>query len=238
MAGTGTLQRGLQKDLKNCIAFLKTRELGSGDLIYVALKLAEGNLSANVSKQFEYKSNRMKLDDVRRGADVPLDVSISAKFTFMLSNFSGDGSGPEENYSLHEILEGVEYGANEDHGQPKFRGTREPWLSAFGCPPYCCDIEIHDNPALECPDTEAIGEAYLLRYFRAEGIPADFSSGVINISGKCHIIRPMVMRCAGPEGTSPSGYPNFTYTREEDAEPFGDVTGDGGSWPDDPRVNG
>ncbi len=234
MAGAGKLQRGMQIDLKNTILFIKTRALTTGDLLFVALKFAEGNLSVDIAKNYMYRGNRGKLDDVRRGDDVPLSVSFSGKFTFMTSNFEGDGSGPEENYTVHEMLEGVEYGNVDTHGQAKFRGTRESWLNDFGCPPYCCDIEIHNNPSLECPDSEALGEAFLIRYFRVEGLPTDLSSGSCNVTGKAHVVRPITMRVAGPEGTSPGANPNFSYTSEETAEPFDDAD-EGGVWVADPR---
>ena len=235
------VQRGTSIDLKNVVLFLKTKELGSGAWAWMALKFGDGNLTHAINKSYDYKMNRGKLDDVRRGDDQVLDVSFEGKFTNLLSNFADAGSGEVETYSLHEILEGVEYGVGQSvgHGYPKFAGTRESWLAAYGCPPYCCDIEIHNNPALECTHTEAIGEAQLIRYFRPTSISGDFSSGMVNVSGEAHVLRPMVARVAGPAGTPPSNGTTFGYNKEINAIPFDDLGGPGGVgaayWPLDPR---
>ena len=223
-------QRGTSVDLKNCVLFVKTKELVTGVSAWMALKFGEGNLQHTIAKNFDYKKNRGRLDDVRRGEEQVLAVSFEGKFTNILSNYEGAGSGEAETYSLHELLEGVYYEPGSNHGAPKFAGTREPWLVAYGCPPYCCELEIHNNPALDCPDSEAIGESQLLRYFRATNIVADFSAGMVNVSGEAHVLRPVVMRNAGPAGTSPGTYPNFTYTNELNAEPFSDS-----DWGLDPR---
>lgn len=219
------LQKGTSVDLKNCVLFLKTKALGADDLLWMALKFGEGNLQHTINKSYDYKMNRGKLDDVRRGPDQVLSVSFEGKFTNLLSNYGGES---DETYSLHEILDGVEYGV-EDHGEPKFAGTRETWLNAYGCPPYCVDIEIHNNPGMECPDSEALGEAQLIRYFRATSIAADFSSGMVNVSGEAHVLRPVVMRVGVLD--SGVGTNQFTYVKEEEAEPM-----DAALWGDDPRA--
>lgn len=231
MPNQGT-QRGTSIDLQNCVLFLKTQLLNGAGSAWTALKFGEGSLNHNIDKSYDYKGNRGRLDDLRRGPEQVLKVSFEGKFTSILSNAVEAGSGELETYSLHEILEGVEYGI-EDHGSPKFAGTRESWLTAYGCPPYCCDIEIHNNPAMDCPDTLAIGEAQLIRYFRPTSISSNFQNGMVNVSGEAHVLRPMVMRCAGPEGTSPGTMPKFTYSREQDAAPFDNVPE--GPWPLDPR---
>lgn len=222
------LQKGNAADLKNTVLFVKTRALVSAASVWMALKFGDGSMNWTINKNYQPMMNRGRLDDIRRGDDALLDVTFDGKYTFALSNYAGDGSGPEENYTLHEILEGVEYGI-QDHGEPKFQGTRESWLADYGCPPYCCELELHNNPALDCPDTTAIGEAKLFRYFRATSIQVSYDTGMCNVSGQCHILRPMVMRCAGPLGTSPAGYPKFAYSKESDAAPFT-------TWPDDPRA--
>lgn len=214
---TTGIQRGASIDLKNCVLFAKTLTAGSV-LVWIALKFGDGSLTHTINKSYDYKKSRGKLDDVRRGEEQVLDVGFEGKFTAMVAN---TGAGPDETYALHEVFEGVEY-LETDHGEAKFAGTRESWLAAYGCPPYCVDLEIHNNPRMDCPASDAVGEAQLLRYFRSTSIAADFSTGMVNISGECHILRPMVRR------PQPGTFPG-NYTTEADAAPFED-------WADDPRA--
>jgi len=177
--------------------------------------------------QYNQMLDRGKLDDIRRGDDSPMTVDFEGKFTRFISNSAGP---VDETYTIHEMLRGVSRKNDSSFGKPMFAGTREPWLEAFGCPPYCVDLEVHDNPVLECPDSEALGEASLIRYFRANSIQADFNIGMVSISGSAHVLFPINDRVGGPDSTAAK---KFNYSDIEDAEPL-DVANPS-FWVADPR---
>lgn len=225
-------QRGQSIDIRNCIVFLKTLALDTGNLVFMAIKIGDGQLSFTESQAFTPILNRGKLDDIRSGDQQQVALNINGRATFFLSNI--EGPAQDETYTANEILRGIEYGNIDDHGRPKFRGTREDWLTAYGCPPYCADVEIHNNPGLACPDTEAVGEAMLFRYFRVESINPDLSAGNVSISGNCHITQPMLARVAAFGGVQPAqaGSGIFSYNDERLAEP---MDANGTFWAADPR---
>jgi len=237
MANKNTLQRGSQVSLHNCVLFIKSKYT-NGDPAWMALRFANGNLSASNDYEYTYMYDRGKLDDVRAGDEKPMKLSFEGKFTFVSSNEGVTEEAFKENLTVHELLCGREMRNNVDHGTPRLTGIREPWLTAFGCPPYAVEIEVHNNPSLECPDSEAIGEAFLYRYFRAESIQANFENGTLSVSGSAHILQPMSARCACLGGVVPNdeGSGEFSYTDVRLAAPMDDATeGDVNFWALDPR---
>ncbi len=218
-------QKGTQTTLKNHVLFLKTKASGvyaPGDRCdtYLGLKFGEGNFTWNMTKNQEYMLDRGVLDDVRKGDEAPLEVSFQGKFTFTKTN--GD-----ENYTVHEILDGHDFG--DPDANPIFVGAVENWLATYGCPPYAAELELHNNPAMDCPNTSAHGEATLFRYFRTDSINVDINGGTIDVSGKCHVLRPIPKRIDASGGSGGS----FGYVKAVDAEPL-DLN-DAAFWPDDPR---
>ncbi len=219
-----TMQKGAQFNLKNGVLFLKTKESapaygpGARCDIWMGLKFGEGNFTWSIAKNFDYQLDRGKLDDVRSGDEAPIDVSFQGKYTFCKSRGN-------ESYSPHEIIDGHDF----EDGTVLFNGAAENWLSEFGCPPYACELEFHNNPAMECPGTTAHGEAQLFRYFRAESIQCDARAGTIDVSGKCHILRPFIKRVDASGGSGG----DFGYIKKQDMVPLDDSTPT--VWPNDAR---
>lgn len=223
------LQVGKSIDLRNVALFLKTKTAGvlmdsqTPCDVWTLMKFGEGTFTYTEADEIEYERNRGKLDDVNKGDDQPVEVSFEGKATFVTSRI---GSDPAETATIHEIVSGKNYA----EGGMKFQGTGEQWLSDFGCPPYTCDLELHNIPQLECPTLLVHGEAHLFRFFRKTSLEWNPETKRVNCRGACHITEPFVIR------------PNFAtlyaaelaegQLREADLQPLHDL---GGTWPPDPR---
>jgi len=231
MAIISGMQRGAAIDLKNCFVFLKTKALITGDLVWMALRMGSGQLTSSEPASFNYILNRGVLDDVRPGDDAVTQVNISGRFTNYISMAGG---AVDETASILEIVKGKHRGNIDDHGTPKYAGTREDWLSQFGCPPYCFDIEVHNNPGVQCPDTDAIGEATLFRYCRVTSNNPDFSGGDLSLTVEAHVTQPISARCAalGKSAPGDEGSGVFAYNKWQQAKPL-DYTAT--FWKVDPR---
>lgn len=193
---------GNRINMKNVVLFIKSAtELVTNPspvppiLKYTIVQFGEGNLTWTINDApIEYMPDRGLLDDVTSGDEAPLDLSFEGKFSRIVRP-----AGDPEPLTIAEMVKGYKYGET-DHGQMALAGLREPWLvfdsagtNQISCPPYACELEFHNNPKLECgPINGLLGEAHLFRYFRADTVGVDIRAGQISISGKCHIIIPMV----------------------------------------------
>jgi len=222
LIGASGLQVGKSVDLANVALFLMTKATEvATEYDWVLMKFGEGNLTWTLSQEPVYELNRKELDDVSKGNASPLEVTFEGKATFVAS------SGTEP-HTVHEILTGYNFAT----GAKQFYGTPETWLSEYGCPPYCCQLEFHSIPQLECPLSSALGEATLFRYFRASSIGWDTSSKRVSVRGMSHVKIPFVQR--------------FDFAAAYAAELGDEVLTEGelvplknlgGTWPDDPRAS-
>jgi hypothetical protein len=216
---------GNRIDMKNVMMFLKSATAletaaNPASLVWMAVQFGEGNLTWTINDAPpEYMPDRGLLDDVRSGDQVPLDLSFEGKYSRIIRP-----SGDPEPYSIAEMVKGYEFQDNDDHGTMQLAGIREPWLvfdansTQIACPPYACEVEVHNNPKLQCGlDSGILGEAQLFRYFRADSVAVDTRAGQISVTGKAHILIPMIRRAV-----------NFAYATSADAEPLLD-------WHKDPR---
>lgn len=207
------IQTGARIQLRNVVLMLKTRTIGNSGLpdIVTIMRFGNGNLQWEAGREsYEHELDRGELDDVRANEQMPLTLSCEGRLTYHLSRGS-------ESISIPEIVKGLEYGNFSTHGKPKYRGVREPWLEANGCPPYAFEIEVHQNPRLMCPDSQAFGEAFLFRYCRVPGVPADVNNGTFSLSAECNVLIPVVQRV------------QFSYSSAKDAQPLT-------NWVADPRA--
>lgn len=215
---------GTRIDMKNVVLFLKSAtDLESSpnptSVQWMALEFGEGNLTWTINDAaIEYMPDRGILDDVRAGDQAPLDISFEGKYTKIIR------TAGTEKYSIAEMIKGYEY-QETDHLTYALAGIREPWLvydstgaDQIGCPPYACELEMHNNPKLSCGDISIVGEAQLFRYFRADSVAVDTRAAQISVTGKSNVIIPMVRRAI-----------TFDYDKIADAEPLTD-------WTKDPRV--
>jgi len=213
-------------DMKNVVMFLKSATDLEPDpnpvsMVWMAVQFGEGNLTWTINDApVEYMPDRGLLDDVRTGDQAPVDLSFEGKYTRIIRPV---GTDP---YSIVEMVKGYEF-QETNHQTYQLAGIREPWLvydstgaTQIACPPYACEIECHNNPQLQCGDIGILGEAHLFRYFRADSVAVDTRAGQISVSGKSHIIIPMIRREV-----------DFGYTTIADAVPITIP-----AWEKDPRV--
>ena len=141
----------------------------SGDVTFggrkLEIKVGEGNLTFTENSPREYKKNRGRLDTVRDADEEPVDVSFDFVWEF-LSAVAGSTTP-----TIKEAL--------------KQSGEAETWLSTSDdfCEPYCCDIEVHYDPACGGANTELI----ILEQFRSETLEHNLSDGQISCTGKCNV---------------------------------------------------
>ena len=161
-----------QIDLKNCTIMLK--DGGSESL---EVKVGEGNLSYSESRNIQYTLDRGKLDEVREGDEVPVDVTLAFTWEYLRASLASSGATP----SVEEALKNI--------------GNAADWVSSDsdGCRPYAVDIEIINAPTPSfCGDKETI----TLADFRYEKLDHDMKAGTVSVTGKCNVTQAAVVRAA------------------------------------------
>jgi len=135
----------------------------------VEVKIGEGDLKYSEADQYKYDLDRGLLDTVRKGDDVPMDVSLNCTFDQVKS-----GTG--------EVITPIE----------AFKGTgnASEWVSSSAdpCEPYCIDIRVDD--VRPCGATNS--RTYLFPDFRSEKRDYDFKNAAIAVSGKCNALEPTI----------------------------------------------
>lgn len=137
----------------------------------IEIKIGEGDLKYTETDQYNYDLDRGSLDTVRRGDDVPMEVTTN--FTFDQVK-----SGTGEVITPIEALKGVDAAAE--------------WVtsSADACEPYAVDLEVHD--VRPCGTAESA--TYLFPDFRSEKRDYDIKGATIACSGKCNAVEPIITR--------------------------------------------
>jgi hypothetical protein len=157
----------MKQDLKN--ATIKFKDGGSNS---IEVKIGDGNLTYKESRPIQYELDKGRLDTVREGDEVPVDVSLGFNWEWIKS----DGS---ELATPVEVL--------------KKEGAASAWVtsSSDACEPYCVDLEVTLAP--RCSDGTK-GEVILLSDFRYEDLSFDLKAGQISCSGKCNITKATTTR--------------------------------------------
>jgi len=191
----------------------------------MVVKFGEGTFTWNIRDTINYELDRGRLEDVRRGDEIPIDISITGKYEYIQQY----GADVNERLSLFEAMDGT-----------LLNGDPNPWVTAasptpagveieewLDCAPYCVALELHNDLRRECPAINGPPpdppkyplplEAMLFRFFRAESHAMDVKAGTIAVTGKCNTTDPLVQRVV-----------DFPYTVDELPTPL-----DG--WPEDPR---
>jgi hypothetical protein len=135
------------------------------------IKIGTGNLIYSEKKTLDYVLDRDRLDTVRQGVEVPMDLTLDA----MLEHVS---TGTGEVITPVDAMKGI-------------GGASEFVSSATDkCEPYAVDVQIDNVPA--CGTAQS--ENYLFPDFRYDQIDYDFSKGTISIKGKCNATEPVITR--------------------------------------------
>jgi hypothetical protein len=142
----------------------------TGKINSLTVKVGEGNLTFSEKRNMEYILDRGRLDDVREGDQVPMDVSMQ----FVWDYIKGTGVLP----SVRDAL--------------KQQGAASTWRSSDPdtCRPYAVNIQIFYSPNCSGTDKEKIA----LEDFRWEEFSPDLRNGQISVSGKCNQTQATITR--------------------------------------------
>ena len=137
----------------------------------IEIKIGEGDLKYTEADQFKYDLDRGELDTVRRGDDVPMEVTTN--FTFDQVK-----SGTSEVITPIEAIKGT--------------GAAAEWVSSSSdlCEPYAVDLVVEDVR----PCGSASSAKYLFPDFRSEKRDYDLKNASIGVSGKCNALEPIITR--------------------------------------------
>lgn len=163
----------LQIDLKDAIIRFKDGTTPTPNSIEV--KIGEGNLTYNESRNIEYTLNRGLLDEVREGDEIPMDVTLDFVWDFIRSS-SATGAIP----TVEDFL--------------KRLGPAAAFVStdADTCRPFAIDVEIDHRP--DCPTQDK--EITTLPDFRYESLAHDLRAGTVAITGRCNATKASIVRSA------------------------------------------
>jgi hypothetical protein len=145
--------------------------------IFIKMKIGDGNITWNETKNREYKLDRGLISEVRNGDEAPMDVSFQMMYEELTaSDPNTDPPTPED------VL--------------KRRGAAATWVSSDNanaesrCRPYSINIEIIHTP----PCTDLKVEKVTLQYYRYEKLDHDPKDGKISSSGKCNAPEALVTK--------------------------------------------
>jgi len=167
-----------QIDLKN--AYIKIND-GSGTPKSLTVKIGEGNLTYSEKRTIEYTLDRGRLDEVREGDEVPVDVSLDFLWDYIKAS-SGSGTP-----TVEEAM--------------KKTGEASDWISTDEdqCRPYAVDIVVEYFPTpWDCGDSEII----TLSDYRYESLDHDLRAGTIATSGRCNVTQATVVRATQSSTTT------------------------------------
>lgn len=164
---------GAQIDLKNATIYLKDGGVGSAQQS-LEIKIGEGTLTYDETRNMEYTLDRGLLDTVREGDEAPMDVRFDFTWEF-LKAVSTTGAGTP---TVEDAL--------------KQRGEAAGWVSSSAdpCEPYCVDVEIDYVP----PCGGELSEIITLPDFRYESLAHDISAGTVSVTGKCNATQAAIVR--------------------------------------------
>lgn len=138
------------------------------------IKVGEGNCEFTENREFIYDLDRDRLDVVRQGAEIPMDVSLD--FVWELLTAIDGADTPTISDVLHH------------------RGAAADWVSSSAdpCEAFAIDIEIeHELPCSEEPI-----EYITLPDFRWESLPHSLSDAQVSMTGRCNATEALISRAA------------------------------------------
>ena len=136
----------------------------------VEINVGEGEAKWTESDEYKYDKNRGKLDTVRKGDDVPMELTIDCVFDQIKS-------GTSELITPIEAVKGKDAAAQ--------------WVSSSSsaCEPYAVNVVIEDTRS--CSSGTA---TYLFQDFRCEKRDYSIKNATIAMSGKCNATEPVITR--------------------------------------------
>ena len=135
------------------------------------VKLGDGEAKWSKAREMKYDLDRDRLDSVRQGKDIPMDLDINATWEHVRT-------GTGEQITPTDALDRV--------------GGASEWVSSSAdlCEPYAVDVVIVHAP--ECAGAQK--ETYLFPDFRYEKEAFDIKNASIQTNGKCNVVEPTITR--------------------------------------------
>lgn len=139
----------------------------------ISVRIGDGNLTYDETKNRDYFLNRGKLDDVSDGDEVPVSVAFDAVWEYIKG-----GLDSLDDPSIEDAL--------------KQRGNAAGWISTDDdpCRPYSVDVLIYYTPNCSSGDKELIS----LLDFRYESIAHDIGAATLAFAGQCNITEAQITR--------------------------------------------
>ncbi len=166
-------------DLKDVT--LKLRDGTTPTANELEIKIGEGNLTYSESRNIEYILDRGRLDEVREGDEVPMDISFEFVWEFIKGDTSSAGAPP----SIEDAFKNV--------------GNAASWIStdADACRPFALDIILEHVPS--CGAAGGVDqEITTLPDFRYESLDHDLRAGQVSVTGRCNAVEASIVRSAQP----------------------------------------
>lgn len=159
-------------DIKNTTLTI----LGGGAGESIDVILGTGNITFKASANFEYILDRGKLatGSVRRGDEVPMEVSFDCTYDYFTTPKSG------VDYTPYQALM---YKTQDENPDKYCDWTTTDTREGHECDPRCVNLVLDNVPPCQSID----GETLTFLYFRCESCDVDVKAGTIKFNGKCNV---------------------------------------------------
>lgn len=133
------------------------------------VKLGSGNLNWDEETPIVYLDDRGKLDEVKKGDEVPLSVRLAYRWRFLQAPVSS-GTPTEEDVFF-------------------FRGEAATWVSTSPdqCEFPCIDLELENDVTCGAVTKK---EFLMFPMLRAEEFMHDPKPSLVTVQGKCNVVAP------------------------------------------------
>jgi len=148
----------------------------------IIIKVGEGNLTYSENRTIEYTLDRGRIDEVREGDEVPMDVSFDLLWEFITGNLDSAGVPP----TVEDVL--------------KNQNNAATWISSDpdACRPFAVDVVVENVPNCGAGAPTQEQEFITLPDFRYETLDHDVRAGTIAVSGKCNSKVASIVRSLQP----------------------------------------
>ena len=146
----------------------------------INIKIGEGNLTYDENRNVEYILDRGRLDEVRLGDEVPVDVTFDFVWEFLTGNTSTTTNLP----TVEDAL--------------KRQGNASVWVSTDpdGCRPFSVDIILENVPS--CTSFGQEQEFITLSDFRYDTLSHDLRAATVACTGRCNVTEAAIVRSDQP----------------------------------------
>lgn len=146
------------------------------------IKIGEGDVTWDETRNVEYILDRGRIDEVRLGDEVPMDVNFDFNWEFLSGDTSSAGALP----TVEDVL--------------KNRGNASTWISTDPdtCRPYAIDILLENVPPCGSGGAPAEQEYITLPDFRWATLNHDLRAATVACTGQCNAQEATAVRSFQP----------------------------------------